>query len=231
MAAAADGARRAVDHRQRHALPADAVHPRGGPRPGHHPRAHVLRRRRRGRGAGVRPVPRPGDATGRHGPGRSRTRRCIPRRRWTRTTTRSPSAGRSSWSTSAWRRPTLILERLEESDASMRVAQLRALGGAMARVPNSATAFAHRSSRSWRPWLRSPTTSTTSRAGRPGSRTSSGRSSRATPAPMSTSSPRKARSRIRDAYPGTTWDRLAAIKGQYDPDNLFHLNQNVPPAA
>ena len=36
--------------------------------------------------------------------------------------------------------------------------------------------------------------------------------------------------RIHDAYPGTTWDRLAAIKGQYDPDNLFHLNQNVPPA-
>ena len=41
----------------------------------------------------------------------------------------------------------LILERLVASDASMRVAQLRALGGAMARVPNSATAFAHRSSK------------------------------------------------------------------------------------
>jgi FAD/FMN-containing dehydrogenase len=37
--------------------------------------------------------------------------------------------------------------------------------------------------------------------------------------------------RIRDAYPGRTWDRLAAIKRRYDPDNLFHRNQNIPPAT
>ncbi|HYJ23465.1 MAG TPA: FAD-dependent oxidoreductase, partial [Acidimicrobiia bacterium] len=37
-----------------------------------------------------------------------------------------------------------ILGYLEDSDAPMRVAQLRVLGGAMARVPNDATAFAHR---------------------------------------------------------------------------------------
>jgi len=36
--------------------------------------------------------------------------------------------------------------------------------------------------------------------------------------------------RIREAYPGATWDRLAAIKGRYDPTNLFRLNQNIPPA-
>jgi FAD/FMN-containing dehydrogenase len=36
--------------------------------------------------------------------------------------------------------------------------------------------------------------------------------------------------RIREAYPGSTWDRLAEIKARYDPDNLFRLNQNVPPA-
>ena len=35
---------------------------------------------------------------------------------------------------------------------------------------------------------------------------------------------------IRAAYPGTTWDRLAAVKAAYDPANLFGLNQNVPPA-
>ena len=40
-----------------------------------------------------------------------------------------------------------IMEYLESSDASMRVAQLRVLGGAMARVPADATAFAHRASR------------------------------------------------------------------------------------
>jgi hypothetical protein len=37
--------------------------------------------------------------------------------------------------------------------------------------------------------------------------------------------------RIRAAYPGRTWDRLAEIKRRYDPDNVFHRNQNVPPAV
>ncbi len=40
-----------------------------------------------------------------------------------------------------------IVEYLRASDAAVRVAQLRVLGGAMARVPADATAFAHRSSR------------------------------------------------------------------------------------
>jgi hypothetical protein len=37
--------------------------------------------------------------------------------------------------------------------------------------------------------------------------------------------------RIHEAYPGSTWDRLVAIKGRYDPTNLFRLNQNIPPAT
>ena len=36
--------------------------------------------------------------------------------------------------------------------------------------------------------------------------------------------------RVHDIYPAATWERLARIKRQYDPDNLFHRNQNVPPA-
>jgi FAD/FMN-containing dehydrogenase len=36
---------------------------------------------------------------------------------------------------------------------------------------------------------------------------------------------------VRVAYPGATWDRLRRIKAQYDPNNLFRLNQNIPPAA
>ena len=40
-----------------------------------------------------------------------------------------------------------ILDRLRASTALMRAAQIRVLGGAMARVPTEATAFAHRKSR------------------------------------------------------------------------------------
>lgn len=34
--------------------------------------------------------------------------------------------------------------------------------------------------------------------------------------------------RVRDSY-GPNYTRLTAIKKRYDPDNLFHVNQNIPP--
>jgi FAD/FMN-containing dehydrogenase len=37
-------------------------------------------------------------------------------------------------------------------------------------------------------------------------------------------------SEVRGAYTDATWERLAAIKAQYDPDNVFRLNHNIPPA-
>jgi|tagenome__1003787_1003787.scaffolds.fasta_scaffold20867370_1 FAD/FMN-containing dehydrogenase len=37
--------------------------------------------------------------------------------------------------------------------------------------------------------------------------------------------------RVRDAYGAGTWERLQAVKTTYDPDNVFHRNQNIPPAA
>jgi FAD/FMN-containing dehydrogenase len=36
-------------------------------------------------------------------------------------------------------------------------------------------------------------------------------------------------STIRAAY-GGNWDRLRDLKRRYDPDNLFRLNHNIPPA-
>ena len=36
--------------------------------------------------------------------------------------------------------------------------------------------------------------------------------------------------RIKASYRGN-YDRLAQVKARYDPDNTFHVNQNIQPAA
>jgi hypothetical protein len=123
-----------------------------------------------------------------------------------------------------------IFDYLSKSDATMRVAQLRALGGAMARVPADATAYAHRS----KPMLVNVAAFYTSEADREVRRSWVAEFSRALQ-PNDDAAyvgflTDDGQARIRSAYPGETWDRLRKIKSIYDPTNLFRLNQNIPPS-
>jgi FAD/FMN-containing dehydrogenase len=124
-----------------------------------------------------------------------------------------------------------IVGYLEASDATMRVAQLRVLGGAMARVPAEATAFAHRKSRimvNVAAFYDGPE----DRAVREAWVTDFAAALRQGDGGAYVNFlGDEGEARIRAAYPGTTWDRLAAIKARYDPTNLFRLNQNIPPAT
>ena len=43
--------------------------------------------------------------------------------------------------------------------------------------------------------------------------------------------PAEGEERVRTSYGETTFARLQALKDEYDPSNLFRLNQNVPPSA
>jgi FAD/FMN-containing dehydrogenase len=127
--------------------------------------------------------------------------------------------------------PEAILEHLETATAHVAGAQLRVLGGAMARVPDGATAFGHRGAKMMlnitaiykdpdqRPehkaWVNSLATalsdgSSAAYVGFLGDEGDQG---------------------VRRAYPPATLERLAEVKRRYDPDNLFHRNPNVHPAV
>jgi FAD/FMN-containing dehydrogenase len=123
-----------------------------------------------------------------------------------------------------------IMQHLNASDAAMRVAQLRVLGGAMARVPSDATAFAHRSSRimvNIATFYEGPDDHDIRAAWVDGFVDALRQDDHGAYVNFLVD---EGEARIRDAYPGETWDRLAAVKARYDPANLFRLNQNIPPA-
>ncbi len=122
-----------------------------------------------------------------------------------------------------------IVDRLQASTAMMAVTQLRVLGGAVARVPVEATAYAHRSRRIM--------ANVAALYANPGDAQQQQAWTDSLAAALRNGAPgayvnflaNEGGDRVREAYPGATWEKLAAIKRRYDPTNLFRLNQNIPP--
>jgi FAD/FMN-containing dehydrogenase len=123
-----------------------------------------------------------------------------------------------------------VMEHLQASNASLRVAQLRVLGGAMARVPADATAFAHRGRRymvNVAALYEQASEKAMHEAWVDGFAAALRHGVAAVYVNFLGD---EGADRVHSAYPGPTWDRLAAVKRRYDPTNLFRRNQNVPPA-
>jgi FAD/FMN-containing dehydrogenase len=124
-----------------------------------------------------------------------------------------------------------ILEHLETSTAQMAAVQLRVLGGAMARVPDNATAFGYRGARMM--------ANVAAMYGRPEEGPEHEAWAAGVTASLADGTPPayvgflgdEGEEGVRRVYPPATLERLAAVKRRYDPDNLFRLNLNVAPAV
>jgi FAD/FMN-containing dehydrogenase len=124
-----------------------------------------------------------------------------------------------------------ILEAMAAPSSPGAMIQLRVLGGAMARVGATDTAFAHRDA---------PVMATIMTLYEDQSNEAAhvawtvGLHEKLAPNSVGVYSnflEAEGDERIRAAYPAGTYERLADVKRLYDPSNLFHLNQNIRPAA
>ncbi|MFL5651358.1 MAG: FAD-binding oxidoreductase [Chloroflexota bacterium] len=124
-----------------------------------------------------------------------------------------------------------ILEAVAAPSSPGAMIQLRVLGGAMARIPATDTAFAHRDAAVMATIMTlydDPSTEAAHVAWTVGLHEKLAPNSVGV---YSNFLEAEGDERIRAAYPAGTYERLAEVKRRYDPSNLFHLNQNIRPAA
>ena len=124
-----------------------------------------------------------------------------------------------------------ILEHSAAPSSPATMTQIRILGGAMARVPAGATAFAHREAgvmiivmAQFEDIAEAPVHQAFVQAYYEALR----------PRAIGVYAnflEAEGEARIHEAYPDLTYRRLASVKRTYDPANLFRLNQNIRPAA
>ena len=122
-----------------------------------------------------------------------------------------------------------LLDRLGASTAKLPAAQIRVLGGAVARVPADATAFAHRQRRLVINVAAVYTSPEEDPLHTAWAEDAAAALRQGDDAAYANFLGDEGEERVRAAYPGSTWDRLAEVKRHYDPENVFRLNQNVPP--
>lgn len=122
-----------------------------------------------------------------------------------------------------------VVDAIRSSTAPMRITQIRVLGGAVARVPAEATAFAHRD-RSMMVNVAAAYDDPTDRPEHDNWVNSlSGKLRRGEPGAYIGFLGDDSEAAVRDAYPPATWDRLVEVKTKYDGHNLFRSNHNIPP--
>jgi FAD/FMN-containing dehydrogenase len=124
-----------------------------------------------------------------------------------------------------------MLDAMAEPSSPLAMIQIRVLGGAMARVPADATAFAQREA----PVMLLIITPYEDPATEPEQVAWTVALHDALAANdagvYSNFLEAEGDARIRAAYPDGAYERLADVKRRYDPTNLFRLNQNIPPSG
>ena len=121
-----------------------------------------------------------------------------------------------------------VIESLKASTAMMSAVQFRVLGGAIARVPSDATAFAHRDRRV----MINVAAMSQDLAGLAEQQawvTKLAEQLQQGPGAYTGFLGGDGAERIGEAYPASTYERLVAVKRQYDPTNLFRGNHNIAP--
>ena len=125
----------------------------------------------------------------------------------------------------------IMLDHLHASTAGIPIAEFRVLGGAMARVPTEATAFAHRSSRVMANFIVQYENREEAPLHNAWASNAIAALDQGSGAVYVNFVGDEGEERLHDAYPNATRERLASIKAKYDPTNVFRRNHNILPKA
>jgi FAD/FMN-containing dehydrogenase len=123
----------------------------------------------------------------------------------------------------------LVVESANTSPSPMNVVMVEVYGGAVARVASEATAFGHRDA-----LFNVSILAISNDAAMDGQQRAWARENWQKALPYSTGGAyvnyMSEGEDVHSAYSDARFPRLAVIKAQYDPTNLFRFNQNIPPA-